>query len=150
MLDHATSVVTTTTDPAIWMVAKGYRFAGVVSHLRSEAGRRDVGAIISDSPASAAGVFTLNRVAAAPVQVARNALSELPAPDSQVASRVGAYPGADSAAGAAGAIEPRSPRAAGSTRAERGLVAVAAGGRGSVGPVGPVAEPDARRRSSGR
>lgn len=71
MTDHATSVITTSTDPASWTLARGYRFAGVVSGLRSEAGRRDVGAIVSDRPASAAGVFTLNRVAAAPVQVSR-------------------------------------------------------------------------------
>lgn len=71
MLDHATSVITTTTDPSTWMIAKGYRFAGIVGGLRSEPGRRDIGAIISDNYCSAAGVFTLNRVAAAPVQVSR-------------------------------------------------------------------------------
>jgi glutamate N-acetyltransferase/amino-acid N-acetyltransferase len=54
-----------------WTLAKGYRFAGVVSGLRSEPNRRDVGAIVSDTPAAAAGVFTLNQVAAAPVQLSR-------------------------------------------------------------------------------
>ena len=71
MSDHASSVITTTTDPSQWILARGYRFAGVVSGLRSEPGRRDIGAIVSEVPASAAGVFTLNRVAAAPVQVSR-------------------------------------------------------------------------------
>lgn len=69
--DHATSVTTSSCDPETWLLAQGYRFAGVVSGLRSEPNRRDVGVIISESPASAAGVFTLNRVAAAPVQVSR-------------------------------------------------------------------------------
>jgi glutamate N-acetyltransferase/amino-acid N-acetyltransferase len=71
MSDHASSVITTSTDPSEWILARGYEFAGVVSGLRSEPGRRDVGVIVSENHASAAGVFTLNRVAAAPVQVSR-------------------------------------------------------------------------------
>jgi len=54
-----------------WHLARGYRFAGIVSKLRSEPDRRDLGVIVSDAPASAAGVFTQNRVCAAPVQVSR-------------------------------------------------------------------------------
>lgn len=49
----------------------GYRFAGVVSGLRSEPGRRDLTVVVSDRPAASAGVFTQNRVCAAPVQVSR-------------------------------------------------------------------------------
>ena len=49
----------------------GYRFAGVVTGLRSEPNRRDVAAVVSDRPAASAGVFTQNRVCAAPVQVSR-------------------------------------------------------------------------------
>jgi glutamate N-acetyltransferase/amino-acid N-acetyltransferase len=49
----------------------GYRFAGVVSGLRSEPNRRDVAAVASDRPAASAGVFTQNRVCAAPVQLSR-------------------------------------------------------------------------------
>lgn len=71
MSDHATSVCSHSNDPSTWMLAKGYKFAGVVSGLRSEPNRRDIGAIVSEVHASAAGVFTLNRVAAAPVQVSR-------------------------------------------------------------------------------
>ncbi|HQR07538.1 MAG TPA: bifunctional glutamate N-acetyltransferase/amino-acid acetyltransferase ArgJ [Gemmatales bacterium] len=71
MTDHASSVITATTDSSDWILARGYRFAGVASGLRSEPGRRDIGVIISENHASAAGVFTLNRVAAAPVQVSR-------------------------------------------------------------------------------
>jgi glutamate N-acetyltransferase/amino-acid N-acetyltransferase len=57
-----------TTD---WPLPRGFRFAGIVSKLRSEPDRRDLAVIISDSPATAAGVFTQNRVCAAPVQVSK-------------------------------------------------------------------------------
>src|SRR3954454_12779911 len=61
-----------------WHLARGYRFAGIVSGLRTEPDRRDIAVIISDTPAAAAGVFTQNRVCAAPVQVSRD---RLPRPD---------------------------------------------------------------------
>jgi glutamate N-acetyltransferase/amino-acid N-acetyltransferase len=54
-----------------WHLARGFRYAGVVSHLRSEPDRRDLAVILSDTPAAAAGVFTQNRVCAAPVQISR-------------------------------------------------------------------------------
>lgn len=54
-----------------WHLARGYRFAGVPSGLRSEPGRLDLALIVSDAPAACAGVFTQNRVVAAPVQVCR-------------------------------------------------------------------------------
>src|SRR5688572_28830164 len=54
-----------------WHLARGYRFAGIVSGLRDEPNRRDVAVVVSDGPAAAAGVFTRNRVCAAPVQVSR-------------------------------------------------------------------------------
>jgi len=57
-----------------WHLARGYRFAGIVSGLRTEPDRRDLAVIVSDSPAAAAGVFTQNRVCAAPVQVSRDRL----------------------------------------------------------------------------
>jgi glutamate N-acetyltransferase / amino-acid N-acetyltransferase len=63
-----------------WHLARGYRYAGVVGGLRSEPGRRDVAVIVSDAPAAAAGVFTQNRVCAAPVQVSR---ARLPRPDAR-------------------------------------------------------------------
>lgn len=63
-----------------WHLARGYRFAGVVSGLRSEPGRRDLAVVVSDLPAAAAGVFTQNRVCAAPVQVSRD---RLPRPDAR-------------------------------------------------------------------
>src|SRR5947199_766359 len=54
-----------------WHLARGYRYAGIVSGLRTEPDRRDLAVIVSDTPATAAGVFTQNRVCAAPVQVSR-------------------------------------------------------------------------------
>lgn len=57
-----------------WHLARGFRYAGVVSGLRTEPDRRDVAVVISDTPAAAAGVFTQNRVCAAPVQVSRERL----------------------------------------------------------------------------
>ena len=57
-----------------WTIPDGYRFAGIVSGLRSEPNRRDLALIVSDRPAACAGIFTQNRVAAAPVQVCRERL----------------------------------------------------------------------------
>lgn len=54
-----------------WHLARGYRYSGIVSGLRSEPNRRDIAVIASDTPAIAAGVFTQNRICAAPVQVSR-------------------------------------------------------------------------------
>ena len=63
-----------------WHLARGYRYAGIVSGLRTEPNRRDLAVIVSDTPAAAAGVFTQNRVCAAPVQVSR---ARLPRPDAR-------------------------------------------------------------------
>src|SRR5215510_10739402 len=57
-----------------WHLARGYRYAGVHSGLRPDPDRRDLALVISDVPAAAAGVFTQNRVVAAPVRVCRERL----------------------------------------------------------------------------
>src|SRR5438552_15389073 len=57
-----------------WPIPTGYRFAGIVSGLRTELNRRDLALIVSDRAAACAGIFTQNRVAAAPVQVCRERL----------------------------------------------------------------------------
>ena len=46
-------------------IPKGFRFGGVAAGLKPS--RRDVALLVSDHPAAAAGVFTVNRAAAAPV-----------------------------------------------------------------------------------
>lgn len=57
------------------MLPKGFRFAGIHSGLRaSEPDRLDLALVVSDVPAAAAGVFTQNRVAAAPVHVCKERL----------------------------------------------------------------------------
>src|SRR5262245_6007533 len=57
-----------------WHLARGYRYAGVHSGLRPDPDRLDLALVVSDGPAAAAGVFTQNRVCAAPVQVCRQRL----------------------------------------------------------------------------
>src|SRR5437870_5796851 len=57
------------------MLARGYRFAAVPSGIRpNEPGRLDLALLVSDTPAAAAGVFTQNRVVAAPVRLCRERL----------------------------------------------------------------------------
>jgi glutamate N-acetyltransferase/amino-acid N-acetyltransferase len=58
----------------MWQLARGYRFAGVACGIRPGAQRRDLALVVSNTPASAAGVFTRNRVCAAPVRVSRERL----------------------------------------------------------------------------
>jgi len=52
-------------------VVKGFRFAGVAAGLRKEPERKDLGIIVAERPVAAAGVFTTNRVKAAPVIVSQ-------------------------------------------------------------------------------
>lgn len=48
----------------------GYRYSSIYAGIRKEK-RHDLGLIVPDTPASAAAVFTQNRVQAAPVRIAR-------------------------------------------------------------------------------
>src|SRR5262245_18081468 len=52
-----------------WRLAPGFRYAGVHCGIRPEPSRLDLALIVCDHPASAAGVFTQNRVCAAPGKV---------------------------------------------------------------------------------
>jgi glutamate N-acetyltransferase/amino-acid N-acetyltransferase len=54
-------------------VVKGVRSAGVACGLKP-GGRADLALVVSDVPATVAGMFTTNRVQAAPVQVSRRSL----------------------------------------------------------------------------
>jgi glutamate N-acetyltransferase/amino-acid N-acetyltransferase len=56
------------------VLVPGYRFAGVACGLK-ESGKRDVALIVSERPANAVGVFTTNRVKAAPVVLGKKRLS---------------------------------------------------------------------------
>src|ERR1700687_1178399 len=55
-------------EPAL---VQGFRCPGVSAGLRNEPGRKDLGLIAADRPVAAAGVFTSNRVKAAPVIVSQ-------------------------------------------------------------------------------
>ncbi|MUM77688.1 bifunctional glutamate N-acetyltransferase/amino-acid acetyltransferase ArgJ [Pseudodesulfovibrio sp. F-1] len=55
-------------------IPKGYRFAAVQAGLKKP-GKYDLGAIVSDAPAVAAGVFTTNKFKAAPVLQCREMLA---------------------------------------------------------------------------
>jgi len=52
---------------------RGFRAAGVAAGIKND--KRDMALIVSDTPAAIAGVFTTNRVAAAPVQLCRERLA---------------------------------------------------------------------------
>jgi glutamate N-acetyltransferase/amino-acid N-acetyltransferase len=55
-------------------LAKSFRYAGLHCGIRPDPDRRDLALIVSDVPAAAAGVFTQNRVRAAPVRVCQERL----------------------------------------------------------------------------
>ena len=71
----------TTTLEALEMVTggvttpKGFRAAGVSAGIKAKEGALDLALIVSDRPATAAAVFTLNRAQAAPVVVSREHLA---------------------------------------------------------------------------
>ena len=52
---------------------RGFRAAGVAAGIKGD--KRDMALLVSDTPAVIAGVFTTNRVAAAPVQLCRERLA---------------------------------------------------------------------------
>jgi glutamate N-acetyltransferase / amino-acid N-acetyltransferase len=56
-------------------VVQGFRFAGVTAGLKTESGRKDLGILVADRPAAAAGGFTTSRVKAAQVIVAQEHLN---------------------------------------------------------------------------
>lgn len=60
--------------PGAVCAATGFRAAGVAAGLKRSGGL-DLALIVSDTPASAAGVFTAHRAAAAPVHVSRERLA---------------------------------------------------------------------------
>src|SRR5437588_3182357 len=57
-----------------WHLARGFRYAGLNCGIRPDPKRRDLALLVSDVPAAAAGVFTQNRVRAAPVRVCQERL----------------------------------------------------------------------------
>src|SRR2546423_10490603 len=62
-----------------WRLAHGYRYASLHCGVREGRSRSDLALIVSDLPATAAGVFTQNRVRAAPVRVCQERLPRVDA-----------------------------------------------------------------------
>ena len=60
--------------PGAVCAAGGFRAAGVAAGLKRSGGL-DLALVVSDAPASAAGVFTSHRAAAAPVHVSRERIA---------------------------------------------------------------------------
>ena len=56
----------------LMQLPKGFRFAGVSAGIKSRAGAIDVTLIVSDTPCTAAGVYTTNLIVAAPVVLSRS------------------------------------------------------------------------------
>ena len=71
---YATPSVTAPLDPATFTLAKGFHSAATACGLKAS-GNLDLGLVWSDAPCAAAGVFTTNRVQAAPVYVCRESLA---------------------------------------------------------------------------
>jgi glutamate N-acetyltransferase/amino-acid N-acetyltransferase len=65
-----TGMNTPASNPSV-PLPEGFRAAGVACGIKSDAARLDLSLFASDRPASAAGVFTKNRVVGAPVKVSR-------------------------------------------------------------------------------
>ena len=61
-------LMTDMTDASQFIIPRGFRFAAVKAGLK-QSGRTDFALIVADAPASAAAVFTANRVTAAPLIV---------------------------------------------------------------------------------
>ena len=55
----------------VYRVPRGFRLTGLHCGIKSEAGKPDLTLIVTDRPATAAGVYTQNRVVAAPVTLDR-------------------------------------------------------------------------------
>lgn len=58
------------------LAARGFTAGAATAGLRESSGTDDVALLVADAPAAAAGFFTSNRFAAAPVQLASEALAE--------------------------------------------------------------------------
>lgn len=56
-------------------IPAGFRFSGIASGIK-KTGKLDLGLIVSDSPADCAGVFTQNKVIAAPLQLTKQRVAK--------------------------------------------------------------------------
>ena len=70
----STPTPATAVDPAAFALANGFHSAATACGLKPS-GNLDLGLVWSDAPCTAAGVFTTNRVQAAPVHICRESLA---------------------------------------------------------------------------
>ncbi len=96
------------TESSSFLIPRGFRFGAVKAGLKPS-GKPDFALIVAEAPASAAAVFTANRVTAAPVQVGKE---HLHATGGQVRAAAINAGNANCAAGQAGVDAPRATCAA--------------------------------------
>ena len=111
----------------------GFKFAGVKAGLKSD--RRDLALIVSDVPAVAAGVFTVNRLCAAPVAYAASHL-----PTDALRAIVANSGNANALTGPVGSQDERAMAAAVATALGISAVDVLTASTGSIGSRLPLAK----------
>jgi acetylglutamate kinase len=114
----------------------GFRFAGVRAGIKPD--RRDLALVVSDVPCAAAGVFTANRMCAAPVRYASGRL-----PAGGIRAIVANSGNANALTGPAGADDERAMAAAVAQALGVSAVDVLTASTGSIGPRLPVAKIEA-------
>src|SRR6185503_215278 len=111
---------------------QGFKYAGVKAGLKPD--RRDLALIVSEVPASTAGVFTANKLCAAPVAYASGRV-----PTGSVRAIVANSGNANAMTGPAGAEDERAMAGAAASALGISAVDVLTASTGSIGPRLPVA-----------
>ena len=112
---------------------QGFKYAGVKAGLKPN--RRDLALIVSEVPASTAGVFTVNKLCAAPVAYALGRM-----PSGSVRAIVANSGNANAMTGPVGAEDERAMAAAAAGVLGISAVDVLTASTGSIGPRLPVAK----------
>ena len=112
---------------------QGFKYAGVKAGLKPN--RRDLALIVSEVPASTAGVFTVNKLCAAPVAYALGRM-----PTGSVRAIVANSGNANAMTGPVGAEDERAMAAAAASALGISAVDVLTASTGSIGPRLPVAK----------
>jgi acetylglutamate kinase len=112
---------------------QGFRYAGVKAGLKPD--RRDLALIVSEVPASTAGVFTVNKLCAAPVQYSAGRV-----PTGSIRAIVANSGNANAMTGPVGAEDERAMAAAAAAALGISAVDVLTASTGSIGPRLPIAK----------
>jgi acetylglutamate kinase len=119
-------------DENAMRLPQGFKYAGVKAGLKPD--RRDLALIVSEVPASTAGVFTVNKLCAAPVAYASGRL-----PTGSVRAIVANSGNANAMTGPVGAEDERAMAGAVASALGISAVDVLTASTGSIGPRLPVA-----------